>query len=184
MGKNKKYIIGLGVFLVVFWVIYDFVLMRGDEFQGAHAYTFENKTVRDVARSMSDETQRLLGGVTEREQVIGFVHLIERNRYLLYNNEISLESFYDFITNILFPFQKINLKKKSQYTYQLSKYLRRLRKTQYEYVKYEMSEPGFYYKAHVRHAVVSLVRTSLGGNKEFYKHHFRQYKGRYYLYLK
>lgn len=181
---NKKYIIGLGVFLIVFWVLYDFILMKGDEFKRTHAYTFENKTVRDVARSMSDETQRLLSGVNEKQQVIGFVHLIERNRYLLYNNEISLESFYDFVSNILFPFQKIGLKKKSQYTYQLSKYLRRLRKTRYEYVKYEMSDPEFYYEDHTRNAVVSLVRTSLDGNREFCRHHFRQYKDRYYLYLK
>jgi len=181
---NKKFVIGLGVFLVVFWVIYDFVLMRGDEFKRTHAYTFEDKTVREVARSMSDETQRLLSGLNEKEQVIGFAHLIERNRYLLYNNEISLESFYDFVSNILFPFQKISLKKKSQYTYQLSKYLRRLRKTRYAYVKYELSDPEFYYEEHTRNAVVSLVRTSSGGNREFHKHHFRQYKDRYYLYLK
>lgn len=181
---NKRYIIGLGVFLVVFWVFYDFILVRGDEFQRAHGYTFENKTVRDVARSMSDETRRLLSGVNETEQVIGFVHLIERNRYLLYNNEISLESFYDFVNNILFPFQKISLKKKSQYTYQLSKYLRRLRKTRYEYVTYEMSDPEYYYDEHTRYAAVSLVRTSSEGNREFHKHHFRRYKGRYYLYLR
>lgn len=180
---NKKYIIGLAVFLAVFWFLHDFVLVKSTEFQTKHGYTFENKTVREVAGSMSDETQRLLSGVDEKEQITGFVHIIERNRYLLYRNEISPESYYDFIGTILYPFQKISTKKKSQYSYQVSKYLRRMRKTRYEYIKYEMSDPEFYYEDYTRNAEVSLVRTTLEGNKEYSKHHFRQYKERYYLYL-
>jgi hypothetical protein len=180
---NKKYIIGLAAFLAVFWFLYDFVLVKSTEFQIKGGYTFENRTVREVADSMSNETQRLLGGVDEKEQITGFVHIIERNRYLLLKNAISPESYYDFINTILYPFQKISTKKKSLYAYQVRKYLRRMRKTQYDYVKYEMSEPEFYYKDYTRNAEVSVVRVTLEGKKEYRKHHFRQYKERYYLYL-
>jgi hypothetical protein len=180
---NKKYVIGLIVFLAIFWFLYDFVVVKSTEFQTKHIYSFENKTVREVADSMSNESQRLLSGVDEKEQITGFVHIIERNRYLLFKKAISPESYYDFIGTILYPFQKISTKKKSQYAYQVRKYLRRMRKTRYEYVKYEMSDPEFYYKDYTRNAEVSVVRVTPEGKKEYHKYHFRQYKERYYLYL-
>lgn len=180
---NKKYVIGLAVFLAVFWFLYDFVLVKSTEFQVKNEFSFEDKTVREVADSMSEEARRLLAGLDEKEQIIGFVHIIERNRYLLLKNEISPESYYDFIGTILYPFQKISTRKKSQYAYQVRKYLRRMRKTQYEYVRYEMSEPEFYYRDYTRNAEVSVMRVTPEGKREFRKHHFRQYKERYYLFL-
>ncbi len=181
---KKKYALILALFFAAFWVLYDFVLVGNKEFPKAHEYSFENKTIRDIAGSMNEQSQRMVSLGNEREQIIGFVHLIERNRYLLYKNQISLESYYDFVNNILYPKQKNSLKDKARYAHQLSKYLRRMRKTHYEYLKYEMSDPEFFYEDYTRNARVMVVRTSLEGNREYHTHHFRNYKDRYYLYLK
>ncbi|MCP5108921.1 MAG: hypothetical protein GY950_36395 [bacterium] len=181
---RKKYIFALALFLVLFWVLHDFILVGNKEFQISREFSFENKTSREIAESMTEESQRLVSIGDEKEQIIGFVHIIERNRYLLYKNEISLESFYDFITNILYPRQKISMKSKGQYAYQVRKYLNRMRKTRYEYLRYQLSDPEFYYEDYTRNARVNLVRTTLEGTKEYHRHYFRKYKGRYYLYLK
>lgn len=183
-AKRRNYFVILGIVLVVFWIIYDFILMEAKDFEIAHRYSFIDKTTREVGRSMTEESRRLLSGADEEEQISGFVHIIERNRYLLYKNQINLESYYDFIDNILYPKQKNSLKDKGEYAFQVSKYLRKIRRTQFEYAKYEMAKPEFYYEDYTRNARVLLVRTSVEGSKEYHTHYFRKYKGRYYLYLK
>jgi hypothetical protein len=184
LTTRRKYIVILAFVFLAFWVLYDLLLVGSKEFPIAHEYSFEDKTIREIAGSMTEQSLRMVSDGDEQEQIIGFAHLIERNRYLLYQNEISLESYYDFVNNILYPKQKNSLKDKTRYAYQLNKYLIRMRKTHYEYLKYEMSEPEFYYEDFTRNARVLLVRTSLEGNREYHTHHFRNYKGRYYLYLK
>ncbi len=183
LGPNKYYIIALGVLLVVAWGMHDFVLVKNKQFQTVDFYSFEEKSGRDVAASMTTESIRVLHVGNEREQILGIVHIMERNRFLLYKKEISTQSYYDFLDNFLYPLQKRHLKKKDQYAYQVNKYLRRLRRTKYTYFKYEMSEPEFYYEDYTRNARVSLLRSGSGSN-EFYRYHFRKYKGKYFLYLK
>lgn len=184
LEDRRKYFVILGVFLVVFWILHDFVLSGNREFRKIDEYTFEDKSVREVARSMDRESRRLVSVGNEKEQIIGFVHILERNHYLLHQNEISLESYYDFLNTILYPKQKRSLKVKAEYAYQVDKYLKRMRKTKYEYMKYELAEPEFYYEDYTRNARVLLVRTSVEGNRESLKHYFRKFKDRYYLYLK
>ena len=184
LATRIKYVVILVLVFVTFSLLYDYVLVGSKEFPKTNEYSFEDKTPREVAQSMTEQSLRVVSIGDEKEQIIGFVHLIERNRYLLCKNEISLESYYDFLNNILYPKQKNSLKDKNKYVYQLNKYLVRLRKTHYEYLKYELSDPEFYYEDYTRNARIFLVRTSQEGNREYYTHHFRNYKGRYYLYLK
>jgi len=179
---GRKYFAVLAIFLVVSWILYDFVLVGSKKFLITQSYSFEGKTTGEIADSLEKESRRLLSGAGEIEQIAGFVHLIERSRYLLYTGEVRLESYYDFTRSIMYPRQEIGFKDKSQYAVEVSKYLRRVRKTQYEYVKYEFSDPGFYYEDFTRNARVSVVRTARGGSKEYYTYHFREYRGRYYLY--
>lgn len=184
LAATKRYAVGLAILLVIAWVLYDFVLAGSKNFQKAQEYSFEGKTIREISGSLNEEFQRLYSGADETEQIMGFVHLIERNHYLLYRREIRLESFYDFISGILYPKQKVSLRNKSRYAFGVRRYLRRMRKTRYEYLKYELSEPEFYYEDYTRNASVLSVRTTVEGSKEYQKYYFREFKDRYYLYLK
>lgn len=180
---SRKYFAGLAIFLVIFWILYDFVLVGSKKFLITQSYSFEGKTTDEIADSLEKESRLLLFETSEKEQITSFVHLIERNRYLLYNGEVRLESYYDFTRSIMYPKQEIGLKEKTQYAYEVRKYMQRVRKTQYGYIKYEFSDPEFYYEDFTRNAHVSVVRTARGGSKEYYSYHFREYRGRYYLYL-
>jgi hypothetical protein len=184
LAAMKRYAVGMAILLVIAWILYDFLLVGSKDFRKAQEYSFEGKTIREISGSLNDEFQHLYSGVDEKEQIMGFVHLLERNHYLLYRREIRLESFYDFISGILYPKQKVSLRDKSRYTFGVRRYLRRMRKTQYEYLKYELSEPEFYYEDYTRNARVLSVRTTVEGSKEYHKYYFREYKDRYYLYLK
>ncbi len=184
MKNRKEILLVLGSLLVVLWVVHDFLLVREDKFEGVFGYSFENKTSQEVLKFMEAEARRMLSDVDEREQVIGFANITELNHYLLHTKKASTESYYDFINNILHPKQKASLKDKARYVYQVNKYLRRKRKTRYEYLKYEISEPEFFYEDFARNARVMLVRTTHENKKEHLDYCFRKYKGRYYLYLK
>ncbi|MCP4219215.1 MAG: hypothetical protein GY765_31560 [bacterium] len=191
MNQNRKYAVGLGIFLLGYWIVYDFVILKSDEFKSTDQYSFEGKSLRDITGSMSDEATKMVSAKAEKDQIISFVHIIERNHYLLHNKEISLQSYYDFINNILYPKQKGNLKNKREYAYQVNKYLRRMKKTEFKYTGYQIGTPEFFYDDFARNSRVSLIRILRGNkssgsreNKEPLEYSFRKYKNRYYLYLK
>ncbi|MCP4151172.1 MAG: hypothetical protein GY757_25740 [bacterium] len=205
---NKRFVIGFAVLLALIWIMHDFVLVGGREFKIASSFSYENKTTREVTAAMMLESRKLVGSKRERDQILSFVHILECNRYLLYKKKVTRESFYDFLNTMLHPKQKRNLKEKAEYAYQVDKYLKRMRRTKYKSIGYNISEPEFYYEDFGRFAKVVLVRMNrefsdspppilqdvLGkmpftpevcrDYNEYSTIYFKKYKERFYIYMK
>lgn len=181
--KHGNIVMILAVFLLLFWALYDFVLVRPEVFRPVAEYTLGDKTPAQIKRSLEPEGRLMVSGKTETEKILAFVHVLERYHYLLYKQEINLQNYYDSIEPLLYPEQKNKLIARNVFTQQVRRYLRRLRQTEYDYLKYEVAEPVFYYEDYTRNAEVSLVRTTRGGS-ELLTYYFRLYKDGYYLYIK
>lgn len=181
--KHRNIVVLLVVFLLISWVMYDFVLVRHEVFHSVSQYSFQDKTPTQIKSSLDPVGRVMVSGKSESERILAFVHILERYHYLLYKQEITLQNYYDSIEPVLYPGQKNKLITRNVFIQQVKRYLRRLRQTEYDYLKYEIAEPRYYYEDYTRNVEVTLIRTTRGGS-EFLEYNFRLYKDGYYLYIK
>ena len=183
MNKNKKFALVLFIVLIFAWVVNDLRQQTQGEFEKAFEFSFVKKTYQDIEDYLDREGERYSRSTSDTVQIASLVNMMECRYFLLYENQQSIKKYYDFIKVVICPDMRLELKNKKTYTDEIGKFIRRKRKLQIKYRKYEVSHPVFSKNGANEHAEVYLMRIT-EEDKEYIKYDFKKYtNGRYYLYL-
>jgi len=183
LDDRRRYIIGLMVFLVLTWLLSDFVFLRGRVYDRAFEYSFQGKRWRSVRSFIDGQGRIYQNSFRADDQMLALVNIIEGFHYLLYNNRINLETYYNFARMIIVPGQRIRLREEAGYVYEAGKYLRKMRNLEISYLGYAVSYPVYKRGSRRNVADVFVVRTALRG-REFIRYRFLKIRDRYYLSLR
>lgn len=183
MKSRYRYITILIILVAVIWIVNDFGIREEIQISKDFEFSFESNTlkqIKDHAKSVLDE---YYASEDNDVQIRALINAVECYHYLLYANEINVSRFYDFMRIILLPAQRIKLRKKEEYVYEIKRYLRRKRNLNIQYLKYEVSKPVQLDEQKDEFVQIHLIRTN-AENKEYLSYFFKKFKNRFYLYLK
>ncbi|MCK4835526.1 MAG: hypothetical protein KAT17_02770, partial [Candidatus Aminicenantes bacterium] len=127
MKFEYRIIIVLIIMVFLIWIIFDVIIKKEVQFTKDFEFSFESKTIQQIKNFAENALNDYLTSEKNNTQIRSLVNAIECNHFLLYANKMSENRFYDFISLILLPSQRIELKEKEKYVYEIKRYLRRKR---------------------------------------------------------
>lgn len=183
MDSRRRSILGLIIFLALVWLLSDFVFLRSRVYDRAFEFNFQNRPWGDVRKFTEDQSAVYRRSFRGEDQMLALVNMIECFHYLLYNNRITLDSYYNLARMIIVPGQRTRLREEARYVYEAGKYLRKMRNLEINYLGYEVSFPMHRPGSERTVADVFVVRSAVRG-REYIRYRFRKVQNRYFLSLR
>jgi len=183
MKFEYRIIIVLMIMVFLIWIIFDVIIKKEVQFTKDFEFSFESKTIQQIKNFAESALDDYLTSEKNNIQIRSLVNAIECNHFLLYANEMSENRFYDFISLILLPSQRIELKEKGKYAYEIKRYLRRKRNLELQYQKYEVSKPISSKNQKIKFLKIQVIRKNAEKNENL-SYYFKKFNGRYYLYFR